>query len=39
VLEQPALAEDERFASNSERVENRDDLYQDNRNHPPEGFL
>jgi len=29
VLEQPALAEDERFASNSERVENRDDLYQD----------
>ncbi|HYZ06545.1 MAG: CoA transferase [Actinomycetota bacterium] len=29
VLKQPALAEDERFASNSERVENRDDLYQD----------
>jgi itaconate CoA-transferase len=29
VLEQPALAEDERFASNSERVENRDDLHQD----------
>jgi len=29
VLEQPALAEDERFAGNSERVENRDDLYQD----------
>ena len=29
VLEQPALAEDERFASNSERVENRDDLHQE----------
>ena len=29
VLEQPALAEDGRFASNSERVENRDDLHQD----------
>jgi itaconate CoA-transferase len=29
VLEQPALADDERFASNSERVENRDDLHQD----------
>jgi itaconate CoA-transferase len=29
VLEQPALAEDERFASNSERVENRNDLHQD----------
>jgi itaconate CoA-transferase len=28
VLERPALAGDERFASNSERVENRDDLYQ-----------
>jgi itaconate CoA-transferase len=27
VLEQPALAEDERFASNSERVENRDALH------------
>ena len=29
VLEQPALAGDERFASNSERVENRDDLHQE----------
>jgi itaconate CoA-transferase len=29
VLEQPALAEDERFASNSERVENRDDLHKE----------
>jgi crotonobetainyl-CoA:carnitine CoA-transferase CaiB-like acyl-CoA transferase len=29
VLERPALAGDERFASNSERVENRDDLHQD----------
>jgi itaconate CoA-transferase len=29
VLEQPALANDERFASNSERVENRDDLHQE----------
>jgi itaconate CoA-transferase len=29
VLEQPALAEYERFASNSERVENRDDLHQE----------
>ena len=29
VLDQPALADDARFASNSERVENRDDLYQD----------
>ena len=29
VLEQPALADDERFASNSERVENRDDLHQE----------
>jgi itaconate CoA-transferase len=28
VLERPALAGDERFASNSERVENRDDLHQ-----------
>jgi itaconate CoA-transferase len=29
VLEQPALANDERFTSNSERVENRDDLHQE----------
>jgi itaconate CoA-transferase len=29
VLEQPALANDERFASNSERVENGDDLHQE----------
>jgi itaconate CoA-transferase len=29
VLERSALAQDERFASNSERVENRDDLHQD----------
>jgi itaconate CoA-transferase len=29
VLERPALANDERFASNSERVENRDDLHQE----------
>jgi itaconate CoA-transferase len=29
VLEQPALADDARFASNSERVENRDDLHQE----------
>jgi itaconate CoA-transferase len=28
VLERSALAQDERFASNSERVENRDDLHQ-----------
>src|ERR687890_1517171 len=28
VLERPALANDERFTSNSERVENRDDLHQ-----------
>jgi itaconate CoA-transferase len=29
VLERPALANDERFTSNSERVENRDDLHQE----------
>jgi itaconate CoA-transferase len=29
VLERPALADDERFTSNSERVENRDDLHQE----------
>ena len=34
VLEQPALADDERFESNSERVENVDALRRGDRRHP-----